>query len=179
MGAQNYKELNTLYDKYSGEGLEILAFPCNQFGAQEPGTNAEVLQFAQRKGAKFPVMAKVDVNGAGAHPLFTWLKDNTSTGFPPPEGHPLELREVPHRPRGQAEQALRAHVEPALDGGRHQGAPVREGERLSAGGRRRDPLLLLPLPLWEKPRPMGPSGGGAPPNLEYCLHFYSSQSNLI
>merc|ERR1711924_451469 len=81
--AQNYKELNTLYDKYSGEGLEILAFPCNQFGAQEPGTNAEVLQFAQRKGAKFPVMAKVDVNGAGAHPLFTWLKDNTSTGFPP------------------------------------------------------------------------------------------------
>tara|TARA_B100000579_G_C22054024_1_gene498369 strand:- start:39 stop:305 length:267 start_codon:yes stop_codon:yes gene_type:complete len=42
-----------------------------------------VLQFAQRKGAKFPVMAKVDVNGAGAHPLFAWLKDNTSTGFPP------------------------------------------------------------------------------------------------
>lgn len=72
-----------LYNKYGGEGLEILAFPCNQFGGQEPGTNAEVLKFAERKGAKFPVMAKVKVNGAGAHPLFAWLKDNTSTGFPP------------------------------------------------------------------------------------------------
>merc|ERR1712118_388458 len=152
MGAQNYKELNTLYGKYSGEGLEILAFPCNQFGAQESGTNAEVLQFAQRKGAKFPVMAKVDVNGAGAHPLFTWLKDNEHR-LPPPEGHPLELREVPHRPRGQAEQALRAHVAPALDGGRHQGAPVREGERLSAGGRRRDP----------SPPPPSSALGEAPP----------------
>ena len=42
-----------------------------------------MLKFAERKGAKFPIMSKVDVNGAGAHPLFTWLKDNTSPGFPP------------------------------------------------------------------------------------------------
>ena len=65
-----------LYNKYGGEGLEILAFPCNQFGGQEPGTNAEVLKFAERKGAKFPVMAKVKVNGAGAHPIFTWLRES-------------------------------------------------------------------------------------------------------
>merc|ERR1711871_1234151 len=71
------------YSKYSSEGLEILAFPCNQFGGQEPGSDAEVLKFAERKGAKFPIMSKVDVNGAGAHPLFAWLKDSTSPGFPP------------------------------------------------------------------------------------------------
>ena len=72
-----------LYNKYSHEGFEILSFPCNQFGGQEPGTDAEVLKFAERKGAKFSVMAKVDVNGSNAHPLFTWLKGNTDPGFPP------------------------------------------------------------------------------------------------
>jgi len=54
--------------------LEVLGFPCNQFGAQEPGTDAEIKAFAQGKGAKFPLFSKVDVNGDKAHPLFAKLK---------------------------------------------------------------------------------------------------------
>ena len=54
----------------------MLAFPCNQFGAQEPGTDAEVLEFATSKyGVTFPMFSKIEVNGAGAHPLWRWLKD--------------------------------------------------------------------------------------------------------
>lgn len=53
----------------------MLAFPCNQFGSQEPGTNAEVLEFAQRNyGVTFPMHAKIEVNGKGAHPLFKYLR---------------------------------------------------------------------------------------------------------
>ncbi|KAJ1492640.1 thioredoxin-like protein [Baffinella frigidus] len=58
----------------SNDKLVVLGFPCNQFGAQEPGTNAEIKAFALDKGAKFPLFAKVDVNGDAAHPLFTKLK---------------------------------------------------------------------------------------------------------
>jgi len=53
----------------------VLAFPCNQFGAQEPGTNAEILEFAQSKyDANFPIFAKIEVNGDGAADLYQWLK---------------------------------------------------------------------------------------------------------
>lgn len=55
-------------------GLRILAFPCNQFGGQEPGTNAEIKQFAVGRGAKYDLFAKVDVNGDDAHPLWQYLK---------------------------------------------------------------------------------------------------------
>lgn len=68
----------SLYDKYSSRGLEILAFPCNQFGAQEPGTAAQIKSFTEGYGVKFPVMAKVEVNGANAHPLWAWMKQETS-----------------------------------------------------------------------------------------------------
>lgn len=53
---------------------QVLAFPCNQFGGQEPGSNAEIKSFASRQGAKFPLFAKVDVNGSGASPLWDFLK---------------------------------------------------------------------------------------------------------
>ena len=67
--------LEALYKTYSAQGLVVLGFPCNQFGTQEPGSNAEIAQFCQRNyGVDFPVLAKVEVNGAGAHPLFQWLK---------------------------------------------------------------------------------------------------------
>ncbi|PRP97610.1 Hydroperoxy fatty acid reductase gpx1 [Enhygromyxa salina] len=53
----------------------MLAFPCNQFGGQEPGTNAEILEFAQTNyGVTFPMHAKIEVNGKGAHPLYQYLK---------------------------------------------------------------------------------------------------------
>ncbi len=69
--------------RYSGDGsggLRILAFPCNQFGSQEPGTDAEIKAFALEKGAKFDMFSKIDVNGSGEHPLFTYLKSKQS-GF--------------------------------------------------------------------------------------------------
>ena len=69
-----YKDLQELYNLWHGQGLEILAFPCNQFGQQEPGSNSEIQQFCQiNYGISFPVFAKIDVNGANAHPLYRYL----------------------------------------------------------------------------------------------------------
>lgn len=70
-----YEGLQALYEKYQARGLEVLGFPCNQFGAQESGTDAEIETFCSgRFGVKFPMFAKVDVNGEQAHPLFQELK---------------------------------------------------------------------------------------------------------
>ena len=70
-----YKGLETLYDKLHGKGLEVLGFPCNQFGAQEPGSEAEIEQFCELNfGVTFPMFAKVDVNGDDASPLYRHLK---------------------------------------------------------------------------------------------------------
>ncbi|KAF8765318.1 hypothetical protein HU200_008691 [Digitaria exilis] len=71
----NYKELNVLYDKYRQKGLEILAFPCNQFAGQEPGSNEDIQQtVCTRFKAEFPVFDKINVNGKDAAPLFKYLK---------------------------------------------------------------------------------------------------------
>lgn len=70
-----------MYNKYSEQGLEILAFPCNQFGGQEPGSDADVKRFAEGYGAKFPIMSKIDVNGAGTHPFFAALKQKAGGGI--------------------------------------------------------------------------------------------------
>ena len=65
-----YQGLEALYRKLHGKGLEILGFPCNQFGAQEPGSEAEIAQFCELNyGVTFPMFAKVDVNGEHASPL--------------------------------------------------------------------------------------------------------------
>ena len=70
-----YKGLEALYQKLHGKGLEILGFPCNQFGAQEPGSEAEIESFCEvNYGVTFPLFAKVDVNGADAAPLYRHLK---------------------------------------------------------------------------------------------------------
>ena len=66
--------LQSLHETYGPQGLVVLGFPCNQFGAQDPGSNEEIAGFCQRNyGVGFPMMAKVDVNGADAHPLYRWL----------------------------------------------------------------------------------------------------------
>jgi glutathione peroxidase len=73
-----YNELQKLYEKYGKSGLEVLAFPCNQFMNQEPGTNEEIASFCSLNfGVTFPVMAKIDVNGSTAHPLYKYLKKNS------------------------------------------------------------------------------------------------------
>jgi glutathione peroxidase len=67
--------LEVLHQRYKDQGLTILGFPCNQFGAQDPGSNAEIGAFCQKNyGVSFEMMAKVEVNGSQAHPLFQWLK---------------------------------------------------------------------------------------------------------
>ena len=70
-----YEGLQDLHDLYNKEGLEILAFPCNQFKNQESGTDKEIQSFCQLNyGLKFPVYSKIDVNGDDAHPLYKYLK---------------------------------------------------------------------------------------------------------
>ena len=70
-----YKGLEELYKKYSAQGLEILGFPCDQFGHQEPGTDAEIQSFCERNyGVTFPLFSKIEVNGESAHPLYKYLK---------------------------------------------------------------------------------------------------------
>ena len=70
-----YAGLEALYRKYKDQGLVVLGFPCNQFGAQEPGDEAQIASFCETKfGVSFPMFSKVDVNGPHAHPLFVALK---------------------------------------------------------------------------------------------------------
>ena len=66
--------LEALHRRHGAKGLVVLGFPCNQFGAQDPGSNDEIAQFCQHNyGVSFPMMAKIDVNGASADPLYQWL----------------------------------------------------------------------------------------------------------
>lgn len=70
----NYKQLNELYAKYKDQGLKIAAFPCNQFGNQEPGCSVDIQEFLKKNNVEFDVYGKIDVNGDTAHPLYKWLK---------------------------------------------------------------------------------------------------------
>lgn len=71
-----YQGLEDLYCRYKDRGFVVLAFPCNQFGHQEPGSESEIQQFCTtRYDVSFPVFAKIEVNGANAHPLYRYLKD--------------------------------------------------------------------------------------------------------
>jgi glutathione peroxidase len=72
-----YDGLENLWRDYGPRGFEVIAFPCNQFGGQEPGGADEIDQFCRVNfGLSFPLMGKVEVNGAGADPLWQWLKDS-------------------------------------------------------------------------------------------------------
>lgn len=71
-----YDGLEKLHEAYADRGLAVLGFPCNQFGAQEPGDEAEIANFCTLKyDVKFPMFAKIDVNGDAAHPLYKFLKN--------------------------------------------------------------------------------------------------------
>jgi len=70
-----YQGLQELHDKFQGQGFTVLGFPCDQFGGQEPGEDAEIAGFCERNfGVTFPLFSKVEVNGPAAHPLFEWLR---------------------------------------------------------------------------------------------------------
>jgi glutathione peroxidase len=70
-----YKGLEEVYEQFKDKGVEVLGFPCNQFGKQEPGTAEEIGAFCEKNfGVSFPLFAKIDVNGDDAHPLYKHLK---------------------------------------------------------------------------------------------------------
>jgi len=70
-----YTGLEQLFEKYQGQGFTILGFPCNQFGAQEPGSNEEIQSFCKLTyDVSFPIMGKINVNGADSAPVYDWLK---------------------------------------------------------------------------------------------------------
>jgi glutathione peroxidase len=70
-----YTGLEALYQEYKDKGFTVLAFPCDQFAHQEPGSDAEIAEFCKlNHGVTFPLMSKIEVNGKGAHPLYVWLK---------------------------------------------------------------------------------------------------------
>jgi glutathione peroxidase len=72
-----YKGLQQLYEQYQDRGFVVLGFPSNQFGNQEPGSNDEIAEFCETNyGVSFPMFARIDVNGADAHPLFGFLKSS-------------------------------------------------------------------------------------------------------
>jgi glutathione peroxidase len=81
-----YTELEELHEELAGEGFSVVGFPCNQFGAQEPGSGKEIQAFcAANYGVTFPMSAKLEVNGAGRHPLYAWLTDAAN-------GHPGDIQ---------------------------------------------------------------------------------------
>ncbi|MDF2871771.1 MAG: glutathione peroxidase [Anaerocolumna sp.] len=96
-----YDELQDLYEKYKDQGLEILDFPCNQFGAQAPGSNEEIHSFCDAKfGITFPMFSKIEVNGEDAHPLYKYLVEQKGfNGFD--EDH--ELTSVLNEMLGKAD----------------------------------------------------------------------------
>ena len=74
-----YAGLQYLQTRFRDRGLVVMGFPCNQFGAQEPGTEAEIAQFCStRYQVDFPMFARIEVNGPGAHPLYQWIKSRPS-----------------------------------------------------------------------------------------------------
>jgi len=74
-----YKELESIYEKYKDKGFVVLGFPCNQFGSQEPGTDAEIKEFCSSKyNVTFPLFDKIEVNGPNRHPLYTSLAGKDS-----------------------------------------------------------------------------------------------------
>lgn len=73
-----YQSLEAIYRRYHDQGFSVLAFPCNQFGHQEPGSNAEIASFCQsRYEVSFPLFEKINVNGPDTHPLYCYLKTNS------------------------------------------------------------------------------------------------------
>ncbi len=79
--AGNYPQMQELHRKYEKEGLSVLAFPCNQFGGQEPKPEAEIKEFVKQYAVEFDMFSKINVNGDGAHPLYKYLKSKVDGTF--------------------------------------------------------------------------------------------------
>jgi glutathione peroxidase len=129
-----YKGLQDLHERFGPRGLAVIAFPCDQFAHQEPGSDDEIKSFCERNyGVSFPIMSKIEVNGRGTHPVFVWLKRRAHGAlgsrikwnftkflvFPngstvrryPPTTEPAELeRDIENAlTAGQAQESMAAH----------------------------------------------------------------------
>lgn len=117
-----YDGLEKLYEKFNGQGLEVLGFPCNQFGEQEPGTEQEIKSFCELNyKVKFPLFSKIDVNGPSAHPLYQYLvkekpgilgtekiKWNFTKFLIDREGNPIKRYAPQDKPESLEDDILRA-----------------------------------------------------------------------
>ena len=122
--------LQALWQAYEDQGLVVLGFPSNEFGAQDPGSNDEIASFCQLNyGVSFPMMAKVEVNGAGAHPLYRWLASE-APGLLGSQAIKWNFTKFLVGRDGQVRQALRAAGRSVEAGGRHRG---RVGGLMAAG----------------------------------------------
>ena len=75
-----YKKLQELYEEYGGDDFEIVAFPCNDYGNQEPGTNADIKEFCKQYEVTFTLMEKISIKGESPSPLYEWLTDSKKNG---------------------------------------------------------------------------------------------------
>lgn len=75
-----YKKLQELYEEYGGDDFEIIAFPCNDFGNQEPGDNKQIEEFCAQYGVSFTVMEKIEIKGENGHPIYRWLTESKENG---------------------------------------------------------------------------------------------------
>ena len=101
-----YEGLEALQRSYADKGFSVLGFPCNQFGAQEPGNAEEIANFCKLSyDVSFPLMGKIDVNGDDAAPIYNHLKASARPARL--QAHQVEFHQIPGRPLGQAGQALR------------------------------------------------------------------------
>ncbi len=108
-----YAGLEALYEKYKDRGLEVIGFPCNQFGGQEPGTEQEIASFCSLNfGVKFPLFAKVEVNGKGEHPLYRYLKE-TKPGILGTEAIKWNFTKFLVDRKGQVVERFAPNAEPA------------------------------------------------------------------
>ncbi len=159
-----YTGLQRLYDQFADRGLVVAGFPCNQFGAQEPGTSEEISEFCSANyNVTFPMFAKIDVNGPGRHPLYTELTEVADA-----EGKAGDIQcdrarrqgacQVPaaHRARG-ARGGQRHRGEPGTVASLARGAGQPGGGLDVANGRQRDPARPRASPL-----PAGRARSGEP-----------------
>ena len=75
-----YKKLQELYEEYGGDDFEIIAFPCNDFGKQEPGSNQEIIEFCKQYEVSFTVMGKISIRDDEMHPVYKWLTNSEENG---------------------------------------------------------------------------------------------------
>ena len=139
-----YKGLEALYEKLHDKGLEVLGFPCNQFGAQEPGSEKEIASFCEvNYGVTFPLFAKVDVNGDSAAPLYR-VSQEGEAGAARLRGDQVELHQVPGRPRrATSSSAMRRTTSREAIAGRHREAAVKSALAMQRVAAHRWPRSLL------------------------------------